>query len=166
MNRANGYKGIALIECVNPVRNKWRVRWGLTPTDETGENVDFWEEEFGHQPTLDEVKTTIIGQINASTDAKILNGLKWNGSPVYLSTENQFNFKAAHDLAVQTGGKNMPVKFKIGELEDSTAVYHTFETTEELTEFVTTCMAYVQQCLQEGWTAKDSIDWTKYECDD
>lgn len=163
MNRANGYKGIALKECVNPMKNKWRVRWVQTPTDETGENVDFWEEEFGHEPTLEEIKFSIIDQINASTDEKIINGLTWKGNPVWLSTEKQFNFKAAHDLAVQTGGTNLPVKFKLGEQEDGTPVYHTFETTEELTSFYTLCLLHIQQCLYEGWKEKDSVDWTQYE---
>jgi hypothetical protein len=34
--------------------------------------------------------------------------------PVWLSTENQFNYKAAFDLATQTGGKSLPVTFKFG----------------------------------------------------
>jgi hypothetical protein len=145
-------------------RKKYELIFGYGEDEQGGYN---YRETFkGRKPELSEIKDIIVSLVNASVDEKILSGYQWQGKAVWLSSENQFNFKAAHDLAVQTGGKNLPVKFKIGELEDSTAVYHTFETTEELTEFVTTCMAYMQQCLQEGWTAKDSIDWTKYECDD
>ena len=59
--------------------------------------------------------------INARTDEKIISGLVWTtrpggAIPVWLSTENQFNFKSAYDLAVQ---KVLPVTFKMGERDPS-----------------------------------------------
>jgi hypothetical protein len=68
---------------------------------------------------------------NKQTDYKIVSGFKWKEKPVWLSSENQFNFKAAYDLAKQTDGANLPVMFKIGE-ENGDPVYYTFETIEEL----------------------------------
>lgn len=29
MNRVNGAQGVRLIECTNPVKDKWRVRWDV-----------------------------------------------------------------------------------------------------------------------------------------
>jgi hypothetical protein len=115
------------------------------------------------QLTLADVKTAIIDDINARTDAKILSGLVWNGKPVWLSQENQFNFKAAYDLAVQTQGATLPVTFKLGEAEDGTPVYHTFETMEDSTDFYTAAVNHIHQCVADGWTEKDGIDWTPYE---
>ena len=50
-------------------------------------------------------------------------------APVWLSTENQYNYKAAYDLAVQTGGETLPVTFKFG--SDEQPEYHTFEKLDE-----------------------------------
>ena len=41
---------------------------------------------------------------NKQTDEKILSGFVWKGMKVWLSAENQFNYKAAFDLAMQTAG--------------------------------------------------------------
>lgn len=55
-----------------------------------------------------DVKQAIIDDINARTDERIVSGFAWTPEgaeesvSVWLSSENQFNFKAAYDLAVQT----------------------------------------------------------------
>lgn len=113
--------------------------------------------------TYDEIKRDVIDDINHNTDEKILNSFIWNDIRVWLSTENQFNFKAAYDLAVQTNGSNLPIKFKLGETEEKEPVYHTFNTLNDLTDFYTKAIAYINQCLNDGWQLKDSIDWTDYK---
>ena len=110
----------------------------------------------------EEIKTAILDDINSQTDEKILKGFEWNKKPVWLSSENQFNFKAAYDLAVQTKGQSLPVKFKIGETAEGEPVYHTFEDMEEFTDFYTKAIAFINTCLNEGWERKDSIDWSQY----
>ena len=74
--------------------------------------------------------------------------------------ENQFNYKAAYDLAVQTNGASLPVTFKFG---DSSPVYHTFNTLEEISDFYTSALSYVNNMLADGWAKKDSLDWSEYE---
>lgn len=113
--------------------------------------------------TLEEIKEAILADINSQTDERILTGFVWHDKPVWLSSENQFNFKAAYDLAVQTQGQSLPVKFKLGENADGEPVYHTFEDMVEFTDFYTQAIAFINQCLNEGWERKDSIDWTVYE---
>jgi hypothetical protein len=119
--------------------------------------------------SLDIVKTAILGDINSRTDEKILSGLVWTPAaggdhiPVWLSQENQFNFKAAYDLAVQTQGATLPVTFKLGEQEDGTPVYHTFETMEDSTDFYTAAVNHIHQSVADGWLEKDGIDWSPYE---
>lgn len=135
---------------------------------EVGDGVNAtWNELYYSQrekvyPAFEKVKNDIIADINAKTDEKILSGFVWNNKPVWLSSENQFNFKAAYDLAVQTKGKSLPVKFKLGE-SDGEPVYHTFDDMEEFTDFYTKAIAYINKCLNEGWELKDSIDWSEYE---
>lgn len=113
--------------------------------------------------SLDIVKQAILGDINHRTDEKILSGLVWKGNPVWLSQENQFNFKAAYDLAVQTQGATLPVTFKLGEQEDGTPIYHTFDTMEDSTDFYTAAVNHIHQSVADGWLEKDGIDWTPYE---
>ena len=116
-----------------------------------------------NQLSLQDVKDFIIKDINDRTDARILNGYQFTPSgsedpvTVWLSTENQHNFQEAQRLHV------VPVKFKLNEDENKQPIYHTFTTTEELDAFYLGGVQYVQQCLNEGWAEKDSIDWSPYE---
>lgn len=138
------------------------------PTGETREtNLGNWMiEMFHYRPTFNYVQNMILKWYNEQVDRKILNGFKWtdaegNEFPVWLSTENQFNYKAAYDLAVQTQGASLPVQFKFGTTHDP--VYHTFETLEDLSNFYISAMTYINNTLSEGWQKKDNIDWSVYE---
>ena len=163
MNKVNGKK-----TSFAPVRNdgtRITICYGLKQV-----NGDLYEWREVYLPkkqtnslTLADIKSSIIGDINRRTDAKILSGLVWKGKPVWLSQENQFNFKAAYDLAVQTQGATLPVTFKLGEQEDGTPVYHTFETMEDSTDFYTAAVNHIHNTVADGWAEKDAIDWAPYE---
>ena len=131
-------------------------------TDEDGNGYNF-RKNYDHKPTKTELKEDITQLIDGITDSKILQGFRWNEVSVYLSTENQMNFKAAFDLNMQTGGLMLPVKFKLGEDTEGNAVYHTFENMEDFTDFYTSAVSYINQCLNEGWSEKDSLDMSSYE---
>lgn len=156
------------IECFVPVRNEGtRVVYSFFPTP-VGNDLAEWYEQMYYKkqvpsPTLEQLKADVIAGVDALTDEKILSGFVWEGKPVWLSQEKQFNFKAAYDLAVQTSGMSLPVKFKLGETADGEPVYHTFGTLEEIQSFYLDAIRYIQQCLNEGWEKKDGIDWSKYQ---
>lgn len=132
------------------------------------------------QITLADVKAAIIADIDAQTDGKILEGYEWtilHGDEtkakkdrrigetikVWLSRENQDNFKEAHRLACLDATKVIPIKFKINEDEDKKAIYETFKTFDELNQFYLGAFAYIKQsCLDAGWVEKDSIDFSPY----
>lgn len=158
MQRVQGNTPSSPIECTNPIRNKWRFRWDFT-TDENG-NTFFMEHELDHKPSPEEIKAVICGWINERTNERILSGFIFEGDVVWLSTENQFNYKAAYDLAVQTAGASLPVTFKLG--ADDAPHYRTFEDVESLSRFYTQALQHVQDALREGWEAKDSIDLNLY----
>ena len=158
MKRIEGTAGVKLLECTHPAKNRWRIRWDVQEREDG--SATYMEEEFNHKPTDDEIKQTVIGWINAQTDEAILSGFVWNDMPVWLSGENQFNYKAAHDLAVQTAGATLPVKFKFG--TDDVPCYHTFQTVEELTDFYIQSIQYVQNLLDEGWDRKDAFNLDSY----
>lgn len=146
-------------------RNKWELIYGFVKDDVETESGYNYRERYDHEPSLDEVKSTIISQINADTDAKILNGYEWNGISVWLSTENQINFKAAYDLAVQTNGSLLPVIFKLGEDADGNPKYYTFDDIDTFTDFYVGAVRHITTCIQEGWAEKDSINLDAFACE-
>ena len=141
-------------------RKRWEVFYGFGMDGDQGYN---YRQTLEYKPTVSEVKQLIIDTINANTDEKILNGFVWNGIHVYLSRENQNNFKAAFDLNMQMNGTMFPIKFKLGEDVEGNAVYHTFADMEDFTDFYTSAVAYINQCLNEGWAEKDNLDMKPYE---
>lgn len=159
MRRVEGCAGIQLMECVNPVKNKWRIRWDVQEQEDG--TSSYMEHEFGHKPTAEEVRSTVMAWYNERTDEAILSGFCYKEMPVWLSQENQFNYKSAFDLAVQTEGKNLPVTFKFG--TDMAPVYHTFETLEDLTDFYMKAMVHIQTVLSDGWKKKDSFNPEEYQ---
>lgn len=154
MKRVDGNPNISLIECTNPVKGLWRIRWDIQPTS-------YMEEEFDHKPTSEEVKSIVLSYYNREIDNSILSGMEYEGVMVWLSTENQFNYKAAYDLAMQTNGQSLPVTFKFG--TDDEPRYREFTTPNELSDFYRKSISYVLTTLQEGWKKKDSFDVTLYE---
>ena len=158
MKRIQGNPGVKLLECTNPVKNKWRIRWDVQQADE--QNATYMEHEFNHKPSPDEIRSTVINWIDQQTDLAIIEGFSYQGAQVWLSTENQFNYKAAFDLAVQSQGATLPVKFKLGTTEQP--VYREFNSVQELSLFYTAALAHIQQSLELGWHKKDSFDLQPY----
>ena len=113
-------------------------------------------------PSIEQVKEAVNADIDAQTDAKILNGYEFTPDgaqepiTVWLSKENQTSFSEAHRL------HSVPVKCKLNETEDKQPIYHTFETFEELDRFYKGGVQYINYCLNVGWQRKDSIDWEPY----
>ena len=148
---------------------RWKLHFGFVPyyeVDEEGNktetNLGTWYETWlSGKPSLEQVKGIILDTMNKEIDQKILSGFVWKDMSVWLSTENQFNYKAAYDLAVMSQGKSLPTVFKFGTTENP--VYYAFESLEDISDFYISAMAYINTCLAEGWKLKDSIDWSAYE---
>lgn len=159
MKRVEGNAGVSLLECTNPVKGKWRVRWDVEAREDG--SASYMEEELDHRPDIEEVRSLVSDWYNAGTDGLILSGFEYEDRPVWLSSENQFNYKAAYDLAIQTGGQNLPVTFKLG--TDDAPYYRTFETVSDLQDFYVKAMKHIQDALSEGWKKKDALDLALYE---
>ena len=145
---------------------RWKIHFGFTPYYEDGNKVETqlgtWTEALvPFKPSLEQLKKLVLDAINKEVDEKILSGFVWKDMPVWLSTENQFNYKAAYDLAVMSQGQSLPVTFKFGTTESP--VYYTFETLDDISDFYISAMAYINSTLAEGWKLKDGIDWSVYE---
>lgn len=104
MKRAQGSLEVKLLECVNPIKSKWRVRWDVQEHDDG--TADYMEAELTHKPTDEEIKDLVRKWYNQQTDAAILSGFSYEGASVWLSQENQYNYKAAYDLGRPDGRKN------------------------------------------------------------
>ena len=159
MNRVEGSADVKLLECTNPAKDKWRIRWDIQEQDNG--NVNYMEYEFGHRPSPNEIKSVVVEWVNEQTDNIILSSFEWNGMKVWLSQENQFNYKVAYDLAAQTLGASLPVTFKFG--TDDEPCYHTFNSLEELKDFYTKSIKHIQTALEECWKAKDSFNLDLYQ---
>ena len=124
-------------------------------------SADYMEHRFYSKPTLEEVKTIITNFINEQTDLKILSGLRYDNQLVWLSAENQANYKAAYDLAVQTQGESLPYKVKLG--TEDTPVYKEFSTLQDFKAFYLSVQRHINDTINEGWARKDAIDWSLYQ---
>ena len=112
MRKSQGSLDTPLIECVNPRRNTWRIRFNLQADTDGG--ATWLEEDFDHQPAPDEIKALFDSWSSNETARLIREGLTYGGHLVWLSQENQLNYKMIHDTAVQSGGQNLPVRIKLG----------------------------------------------------
>ena len=155
MTRREGTQGVALVECTDKRRQTYIVRTDIQPkqTEESPDGVTFIQHQFDYKPTMAEVKAFVLEVIDEQVKLKIISGMVWQEKPVWLSVENQLNF--AHATA--------PVTLKIGEDADMAAIYHEFQTAAELEAFNAACNAWKQQCLTDGWSEKDAVDWEAYE---
>lgn len=158
INKITGYKGTPKVECLNPYLHKYLIRWDFEDIDEN--TVSYNEVEYYGKPTLEATKKLIIDYYNNECNNEILQGLKFEDDIVWLSQENQFNYKSAFDFAVQTDGLNLPVKFKFG--TDDEPVYREFYDIIELRDFITVVMTHITYTLNKYWIKKDSINWNDY----
>lgn len=139
-------------------RNRWDLFYGFGK-DEDNEMGYNWRTSFDHQPTIEEVKETITTQISANTQKAIIEGYKWEGHLVWLSSENQANYTRDYIMAKNGDLGTMPT-VKLG--SDDAPVYYTFEDIEELTEFVMGMQQHIQNCLNASWTERKEIDWSVF----
>lgn len=160
MKRVEGTTDVRLLECINPVKDRWHVRWDVQKGEDG--TTSYMEETFTRKPSMDEIRSMILGWQNARTNAEILSGFVWNDIPVWLSAENQSNFKASYDLAFQTNGAILPVRFKLGEDSEGNPFYFTFEEMGTLTDFYTKSVKHVQDTLSYGWKMKDAFNPEDY----
>lgn len=80
---------------------------------------------------------------------------------VWLSAENQANYKAAYDLAVQTQGESLPYKVKLG--SEDAPVYREFSSLQDFKSFYLSVQKHINDTINDGWKRKDAIDWSRYQ---
>lgn len=151
----------------------------INETDATWREVELNKRQ--HQIVdFELVRNAILADINQRTDERILTGYEWtllHGDEtlpkkqrrigetvnVWLSNENQTNYKAKYDLHYQKPeALTFPCVYKIGEQEGE-AIFETFQTFDELEQFYLGGIAWIEQQVNIGWAEKKAIDWTPYQ---
>ena len=116
--------------------------------------------KYKYKPSISIIKNDLEEIINDSISKKIMNNFYWKGSNIDLSKENQMNYKANYDLAVQTNGKNLPIRIKT--TKNGKTEYLVFFNINDFEEFYLAAISHINSCLEEGWQKKDSIDYSIY----
>ena len=151
-DKIENYKAL---QCIN---NKYIINWGLK------NNNDFYGtwyyKIYNSRPSVITIKHDIEEFINANTKNKIINNFKWAGMNINLSSENQLNYKLLYDTTVLQNGKNLPekVKFTIKDKD----IYYSFETIDELKNFIIAMNNHIRLHLINGWEEKRSIDYSQF----
>ena len=106
-------------------------------------------EEPKIEPSKQHILNSKIEVINKKTDRKILDDFSWNGHDFYLTLENQTNFA---NLFIARDFLTYPqtIKTKFG--------FATLNSKEEVQEFYLAGVAFVKQCLEEGWQEKIKVE--------
>lgn len=150
-----------LFECFNKVKNTYIVRFDETKIDNGYKYQHFF---VSGTDDIEVIKSTINNYYNELCSDEILKGFKIDSDIVWLSQENQMNYKIYYDFALvnnQNGQEFKPIKIKIG--DETESKYHTFESFEEYQKFVFDYTEHIQNTISKYWELKDSIDWTKYK---
>ena len=116
---------------------------------------------FESLPNVKTIKNALEEYINNNVVKKITNDFMFDEKKIHLTKENQMNYKAAYDLAVQTNGANLPYKIKTSDKNGNTQ-YIVFNTVDELSMFYVAMNAHINRCIEEGWRKKDAIDYSIY----
>lgn len=70
MRRVTGNKNVALAECVNERRDKWRIRLCVENSEEK-DSVEYLEEEFSHKPTPEDLANMMFESDTDITDTEM-----------------------------------------------------------------------------------------------
>lgn len=144
--------------------NTVRLSFDYEPLFIDGVEKDYavWTEaEYNGELTTDSIKDFIINEMDKRIDRLILTGFSWENKMVWLSIENQLNYKAAFDVAAHQTDDYTPFTIKTGDGEYTE--YYSFDTAKELSAFYVAYNKHIADVVSSGWKRKDAIDWDLYK---
>lgn len=140
---------------------KWELFYGYgrdNEEDQTGWN---YRERFDHRPSMEEIKTTIVAQIEAEYADKLRYGLEWNGLPVEYTEERKSDLTGML-VAMQAGIMALPVTLNLGTYPDGSPVFHEFTTADEIIGVAAAISGHKINVCNAEWEEKASIQWSEY----
>ena len=113
-----------------------------------------YRHRFDHEPEEEELRAVIEAHVNEQTQERIVGGYQWKGKQVWLSGENQQNYTSAY-LAGE-----LPVKVRVYDPDAyASGTVAVIEKPEELADFYQGMVRHVRECVESGWSVKDSVDY-------
>lgn len=146
---------LAPLECINPRRDRWAVRWNHRHDEERG-----WlavEMITEGKPSADTVREAITEYYDAITQDRIVNGFYWNGHKVKLTDTAQRNFLFAVYSLDRTG--EIDRSAFIGLLEADTDA----DAADELGDMVAAMWQHIKESRAQGIAAKNAVDYSVYD---
>lgn len=143
---------------IKKVNGKYIVSWGLTKN-----NNDTYTWKYyitNRKPTPETIKEEINTYINENVKKSIINDFTWNGMKVYLSLENQIDYKLLFDITLLQDGTNLPEVIKLKQGKET--VHYSIESVEEFKDFMLSMNRHIRECLKQGRELKESIDYSEY----
>ena len=160
MNISYASGEIPLIECIDKIHEIYRVRWNFTKIPDTTSSYSFYEEDFDHYPTEEEIKNLIFKYNNNNITNTIINDFYCNNTKFYLTVENQNYYKFLYDMLQDNPSRISDVLIK-GEI-NSTDTYVTFNSVDEYKNFYFSMIDHIQNSLKAGWQIKNNLSWSEY----
>ena len=149
-----------LIECIDKIHEIYRVRWNFKKIPDTTSSYSFYEEDFDHEPTEEEIKNVILKYHNNNIANTIINDFYWNNTKFYLTLENQNYYKFLYDMLQDNPSRISDVLIK-GEI-NSTDTYVIFNSVDEYKNFYFSMIDHIQNSLKAGWQIKNNLSWSEY----
>ena len=116
--------------------------------------------ELTYKPTPNKIKELVYNKINQQVEFIITNCFIWNVYKVYLTKENQADYKMYYDLAFQTNGESLPVTVKFE--KSGKDEYYTFDLLSEFTDFYTKMVKHINKSLSDCWKIKENFHIEDY----
>ena len=146
---------LAPIECINPKRDRWAVRWNHQ--QEEGESWTALEAVTEGKPTKAEVETAISKHIDEETQQGIINGFVWNDKPVKLTDSTQRNFLFAAYSLDHTG------EIDRAEFSGILAATTDAEAADELRDIVAAMWQHIKTQRRKGINRKSEFDFSQFD---
>lgn len=143
-------------------RNSWELIYGFGKDEEMSDTGWNWRQRFNHKPTIEEIKATVIGQIEACYADKLRSGFDWRGIRVEYTEERKSDFTGLL-IGLQGGLFQLPITLNLGSSPDGTPTLHEFTSVEEVSEVASGISAHKIAVSNAEWQEKYSVEWSVFE---
>ena len=151
--KLNEYKPIKFIN------NKYVISWGLEKVNDDSYKWKYFVSN--NKISKNEIKDIINAYVNSEVKKSIENKFEWNSMHIYLSLENQIDYKLLFDVTMLQNGKNLPetIKFKV----NGENIFYEIESIEEFKDFIIKMNNHIRTCIKIGNNIKESINYVDYQ---
>lgn len=118
------------------------------------EEESCYRKYYDRLPTAEVLTADVEDLVNAWVEDGILTGYVWKGQLVWLSVENQLNYRCAVDAA-ELGGLTFPYRVRV--VGGDGVGYVELSDAAELRTFWLGVQAHIRKLQEHGWVLKDGV---------